>query len=162
LNDEELFRTGEFPRADGDITKSYTFNRNLFSNGANKIEIRPALGTSDWGVKDVIVSLLPSIPLTLNVTDTNFYGYSETPTRFTGARFKFDLANLDDELQFDVTGWDIDRPDETQVFLNGVSIGYLTQGPAQIPSSYSSAHPIALGNYSKTKNGRLQISQSGK
>jgi len=118
-----------------EATKSLIINRNLFRSGSNVLKIEPLSRFYKWGVKDISVKLLPAIPLTVGTKDTNQYGYSETPTRYTGARFKFELADRNFDHKVTLTGWDIDGADETEVFLNGNSLGFLTVGA--LSSSYS-------------------------
>jgi hypothetical protein len=105
--------------------KNLIINRNLFQDGNNTIRIEPLDASFKWGLKDISVKLIPAIPLTIGTQDTNQYGYLETPTRYTGLRFTFNLLDRELDRKLTLTGWDIDQADETEVFLNGSSLGYL-------------------------------------
>ncbi len=108
-----------------EVTSTFIINRNRFASGVNTIRIEPDNSSSTWGLKDIGIKLIPAIPITVGVRDTNRYGYSEPPNRFTGARFTFDLTNLDNDHKVVMTGWDIDTPTETEAFLNGTSLGFI-------------------------------------
>jgi len=80
--------------------------------------------------KDISVKLLPAIPLTIGVVDTSQYGYLEDPiTHYTGARFNFDLDSRDIPVKFKISGWDIDRTNEIQIFINGAFLGNMSVTP---------------------------------
>ncbi|MBL4674110.1 MAG: hypothetical protein JKX81_17755 [Arenicella sp.] len=127
-----------------ETTKSYVINRNLFGSPQfrNRIELAPFFLDSIWGIKDVSIKFLPTIRLTVGAMDTNQYGYLETPSRYTGARFKFDLPARDKDYKLTMTGWDIDRSDETEVLFNGTSIGFLRAGSSN--NSYSTKNTFTL------------------
>ncbi|MFQ3246051.1 MAG: hypothetical protein ACI9SP_002702 [Arenicella sp.] len=127
VNGQEVLTTESFVNG-GEAVKRYVINRKNFSEGENTISIEPLAGIIQWGVKDIKVNLLPTIALQVGSRDNTLYGYSQAPTRFTGARFKFELPSLNEDYDVTLKGWDIDTPDETQIFLNGESIGFVTQG----------------------------------
>jgi len=69
-----------------------------------------------------------TVPLTLNVTDSNEYGNDYgTDQHLVGLLATF--TGTSDELSFHLTGYDIDYVDELSVSLNGNLLGYLTVGP---------------------------------
>lgn len=105
---------------------SMILNRNLFRDGNNTIEIRPF--SNNWGLRNIKADFHPVVNLTVGQTDTNEYGYSHTPARLTGARFIFDVPSIQSDYILSASGWDMDRADENEVFINGTSLGYLNQG----------------------------------
>ena len=96
---------------------------------------------SIWGVREISADLLPEIPLSIGTIDENRYGYSESPTRFTGARFSFEVDSSPSDHILELTGWDITRDDETRVLLNDSPIGFLTRG---LPSAYNDPDKFLL------------------
>lgn len=127
INNQEVESTGYF-RGERELT--YVINRNAFDDGVNTIELKPLSTTSTrlWGVTDISAELTPVVNLTIGVTDSATYGYLQTPPRYTGLRSSFTLTSVSNDLAFSVDGWDIDTTDETQIFLNGKSYGFLTKG----------------------------------
>jgi len=105
---------------------SFVLNRNLFREGNNTIEIRPF--SNNWGLRNIKADFHPVVNLTVGQTNTNEYGYSHTPARFTGLRAVFDLPVVQGDYILSATGWDMDRADENEVFINGTSLGFLNQG----------------------------------
>lgn len=113
--------------------RAYEFilNRNFFTTGTNTVVFEPRNTTGDkpWGIRNVSFDYIEPIAISLGQLDSETYGYNENPTRFTGLRVNFVLSDLDASYALDVTGWDIDQSNESQVFLNGASIGFLTAAP---------------------------------
>ena len=107
-------------------------NRNHFTQGNNSIQIRRYYPSS-WGLTNILAKFNPVIPITIGQKDTTLYGYSQTPARYTGLRISFNLASVvKDNYAFEAKGWDIDEANETQVFLNNKSIGYLSTSPSSM------------------------------
>ena len=106
----------------------YTLERQYFSSGNNTIRIEPIHSTRLWGLSNIAAKFTPVVELTLGQTDTNQYGSEEDPERPSGLRASFELDNTDYNVLFEVTGWDIDFPDEVTVYINGIDYGYLSLG----------------------------------
>ena len=111
---------------------SMVLNRNSFREGENTIRISTSF--QNWGLKNIKADFHPVVSLNVGQTDTNEYGYSQVPERFTGLRTAFNLSDIQGDYILGATGWDMDRADENEVFLNGESLGFLNQGPS---SAYS-------------------------
>lgn len=111
-----------------ETTLKIVIDRNRFSsnpNTTNTVKIEPIKSDSSWGVKNIRASFNPTIELQLGTVDTNVYGYLQEPNRFTGARFSVNITNSSVDHKLKMTGWDIDIPTETRVFVNGYLIGNL-------------------------------------
>lgn len=142
INGQRVERFDRFP-FDSPSARSFIINRNLFNNtGDNTVVLRPNRANANWGIEGVSMNFLPVVPLTIGVTDTNIYGYQQNPTRFTGLRASFDVPEIQNDYILSVTGWDMDLADENEVFLNGTSLGHLTQGAGS--SQYSPRDNIIL------------------
>ena len=107
----------------------FMINRNMLRNGSNSITITPNRTSAPWGLSEVSAEFNPVVPLTINQVDDNEYGYQKTPPRYTGMRASFNLSSVSQDYLLSVTGWDIDLPSENEVFLNGTSLGFLSEGP---------------------------------
>jgi len=105
-------------------------NRNQLRSGNNTITIEPTSTRYVWGIKNISTEYTPVVPLTIGTANNNTYGYDRSPRRLTGMRASFDLAKVTNDLALSVTGWDIDRDDETAVYLNGKRTGFLKKGPS--------------------------------
>lgn len=105
-----------------------TLPRNVFSSGANTIRIQPIHSTRLWGISNIKAEFTPVVELTLNQLDTTKYGSEEDPPRPTGMRATFELDNVDNDVMFAITGWDMDFPEEVAIYLNGIAYGHLKQG----------------------------------
>ena len=128
LNGNELLVTEIL--SDSERTSSFIVNRNLLISGTNTITLSPiTLGGAAWGVTEITTSYIKAVDIALATPDSQQYGYLEEPTRFTGLRLNFKAATIFENYTLQVTGWDIDSADETQVFLNGLSLGFLSIGP---------------------------------
>jgi len=118
---------------------SLVLNRNFFSDGENTVQIRA--GRENWGLRNITADFHPVIESTVGETDSNEYGYSQTPARLTGARAVFELPVVNGDYILSASGWDMDRADENEVFLNGTSLGFLNQGPS---SAYATRNNFIL------------------
>lgn len=111
--------------------KTFTFviNRNDLSQaGDNTISLTPLNDRDNWGLDNISISYLPIVPLNLGQIDRRLFGYEQNPTRFTGLRMSFNLSTseLRDQYELTVQGFDIDLPDESSVFINGIFLGNLS------------------------------------
>jgi len=131
-----LNRGSHFERLDGfsqvESTQSVVIHRREFSqNFRNFINIRPIGVSRDWGINRVQYSLTPAIELTLGQTDTKEYGYSDPEiARLSGLRATFQVDSADSlkkGVALSMTAWDIDRADETALFVNDQFVANLTQ-----------------------------------
>lgn len=115
-----------------ELQKTFIVNRKYLNNSDdNEIVLRPNRSDLNWGIRDISIEFLPIIPLQVGTKNTEEYGYSHTPTRYTGLRATFDLPEIiADEYTLSATGWDIDLDNETEVFVNGHFLGHLTHAPA--------------------------------
>jgi len=143
LNGRRLqFTPGSF----GDSTprqRTIIINRNLLNEGANQLSLVPS-SNAEWGLTDISVRFLPSVPLTVGETNTTRFGYEENPSRFTGLRANFEISgSANSDFILSATGYDIDRIDETAVFVNGNFIGNLNVGPS---SAFSTPNRFTLGS----------------
>ena len=125
INNIQRVSTGTF--VNGKSFK-YTFKKTYFSSGNNTIRFQPISGTKPWGISNIKAEFTPVVELTLNQLDTNQYGSEEDPPRPTGMRATFELDNVDNDVMFAVTGWDMDFPEEVAIYLNGTAYGHLKQG----------------------------------
>jgi len=107
----------------------------LVATGQNTIEFHQRTPGWKWGVTELAVLSVPPpgappvLALTVDVVDIGSYGHEfGTDEHETGlaALFVTDGAST---LHLQVTGYDIDYDDEISVWLNGTSIGFLTEGP---------------------------------
>ena len=141
VNGDRLESTGIYA-SERDFT--YVINRHYFDEGENIVSLRPILDSPSrlWGLSNISVELNPIVELTIGETDTARYGYSETPERPTGLRMSFPLTLVTTDMMLSVTGWDIDTENEIEVFLNGISQGFLTVG--EFNSTYSEPDSFLL------------------
>jgi len=139
INNTLVQNTGSFR---GDKSFEYVISRNQFSQGSNTISIRPRSSNVPWGISNINAEFTPAVRLIIGQTDQQEYGYLQDPSRFTGLRTYFDIGNTQSDYIFTATGWDIDTPDENQVFLNDSSLGFLTQGEGS--SQYSPPNTFLL------------------
>lgn len=131
VNNTQVLKTEAFLN-NTDETKKYVINRDYFSAETNIIKIEPTVSSAKWGLKNINIRLLPVIPLELGLLNEGEYGSFGDPTRFTGARFSFehDFATpnqFGQNLALSMRGYDIDSDDETEVFLNNTSLGFLSK-----------------------------------
>jgi hypothetical protein len=126
LNGNELLVTETV--SNSERTSSFIVNRNLLDSGANTITLA-AINANSWGVTEVTTSYIEAVGIALATLDSAQYGYLAEPSRFTGLRLDFKVATIFENYTLQVTGWDIDSADETQVFLNGLPLGFLSVGP---------------------------------
>jgi len=126
LNGNELLFTKTV--SNSERTSSFIINRNLLDSDTNTITLTAINGNS-WGVTEVTTSYIEAVGIALATLDSTQYGYLEEPSRFTGLRLDFKVATIFENYTLQVTGWDIDSADETQVFLNGLPLGFLSVGP---------------------------------
>jgi len=160
-------RNGTFVRVNGtqilatelfhsDEERSYEVivNRNRLRNGRNTISFRPINTTNAiWGIRGISIEYINPINLTVGANNTSVYGYSQTPSRYTGMRANFSVSPVQNDYLLSVQGWDIDRSDETQVFINGVSLGHLATSSND---TYNFGSTFVLPR-SVLKSGRNQI-----
>ena len=97
--------------------------------GENTIEFRQKTPGYIWGVKNLLLDdFVPDVTLTPGVVDTGDYGWlygsGEHSTLLTVG-----FENNGVDVEFSVTGYDIDKDDEIAVFLNGNLLDYLSTGP---------------------------------
>lgn len=112
----------------GEMQHTITINRYDLNEGSNILSIEPSYQSRSWGVKDISVEFTSIVPLSLGVTATTDYGSEEADERPTGMRASFELDSLENDVTFDVTGWDISDSTEVAVFLNGKEYGHLSYG----------------------------------
>lgn len=136
-NNTRVFSTNQF---NGERDFSFVIPRGRFNRlgDGNMVSLKPIFSTAQspsrlWGLTNVSVTLTPIVELAVGQNDAATYGYSEDPERPSGMRVSFPLQNVTSDMEFTLTGWDIDRTDETEVFLNGKSQGFLNVTPS---SSY--------------------------
>ena len=106
------------------------FCGSLLKVGANLIEFRRINNNDTWGVSDIVLEFEDrgSINLTIGTKDTSGYGYGFGSNRHRSQlTANFAKPNNDNDLKFSVTGWDIDRSDETRVYLNELLLGFLSK-----------------------------------
>jgi len=129
VNGVELFTTESFFGA-GPRNFDFVINRNDLNSGTNTIVFTPinSGGGSVWGIREINSAYVEAIELTSS-TDTNEYGFEQIPPRFTGLRANFTIDSVANDFILDVTGKDIDLANETRVFLNGRSLGFLSTSP---------------------------------
>lgn len=127
LNGDELLVTEEF--SGDERAFSFIANRNSLIAGTNTITFTPLTPGGTWGVREVTTSYIEAVDIAVGTQGSQQYGYLETPSRFTGLRLDFKAATIFENYTLSVRGWDIDSADETQVYLNGLSLGFLSAGP---------------------------------
>jgi len=129
VNGAQVLQTPSFSGS-GERSYEYIVNRNMLNGGSNTIEFRPGVinANSVWGVRGISIEYINPVTLGIGSTNATRYGYNQTPTRYTGARANFSLGSVQNDYSFSVRGWGIDRADETRVFINGVSLGFLSVG----------------------------------
>ena len=124
------------PQGDGNSAvyrpHSFILNRNWFTSGANKIVIRdkkgPRQGASVWLERTRNVRMEYNAPLNMKFGQTinKLHGHSfGTKIHQTGLRVTFSGSQSD--VDFSVTGFDIDTDTEVAVFLNHRRVGYLSR-----------------------------------
>jgi hypothetical protein len=130
------------PSITGDTERSYEFivNRNRLIGGSNTFEFRPSNtgANSVWGIRGVSIEYIDPVTLAIDSNNATRYGYNQAPNRYTGLRANFTLGAVENDYVFTAQGWGIDRADETQVFINGVPLGFLNAGSSSGLSSIQS------------------------
>jgi hypothetical protein len=130
------------PSITGDTERSYEFivNRNRLIGGSNTFEFRPSNtgANSVWGIRGVSIEYIDPVTLAIDSNNATRYGYNQAPNRYTGLRANFTLGTVENDYVFTAQGWGIDRADETQVFINGVPLGFLNAGSSSGLSSIQS------------------------
>jgi hypothetical protein len=136
--------------------ESFVINRNIFNeNGNNIIRIESLNTNNPWEIRNIQMSFLPSVPLTVGTVNNSLYGYQQNPTRFTGLRATFDLpAGEIERYTLSATGFDIDLANETEVFVNGNFLGNLNVGAGS--SQFSTPNQFLLSS-TILKNGKNYI-----
>lgn len=130
-------------------------NRNSLNAAGNTILFRPK-ETDDadkWGIRGISIEYIEPISLNLGATNSNEYGYSSSTTRYTGLRANFSVPAVENDYRLSLIGWDIDAADETEIFINGHSLGFLAEGNS---SAYNSGDTFVLSK-SRLKQGNNQI-----
>ncbi len=127
LNGAVIGEVGEFNN-NQEILKSFVIDRDLLTSADNRVRIEPLSTDLKWGIKDLKATVMPKIPLTLGVLDQNQYGFSESPLRrYTSAKFTIGIPVVETDLVLTMTGYDQDIANETEIFINGNSMGFLKQ-----------------------------------
>lgn len=125
LNGTVIGTVGDFSR-NLETLKSFVIDRDLLASSNNRVRIEPLSSTLKWGIKDLKATVMPKIPLKFGIIDTNQYGFSEEPLpRYTSAKFVFDVPVVEVDLKLTMTGYDQDFDNETEILINGKSIGFL-------------------------------------
>ncbi len=97
--------------------------------GKNLIEFRKSNNNEAWGVRNIVLEFVDrgSINLTVGTRNTGSYGYGFGSNRHRSQLVaNFTNPNNGNDLTFSVTGWDIDRADETRIYLNDRILGFLS------------------------------------
>lgn len=132
LTADSIALVGTTPSRESNSSTRYqiVIPRAFVNEGLNRFFVAPVDPNQEWGVSDVVISYLPDIELTVNETDTNIYGDQFAPTRLSGARTVFELANnqKNSDVTISMQGFDIDVANETAVFFNGTFLGHLNVG----------------------------------
>lgn len=109
---------------------SFTLNRNWLRSGNNSIEIKKSrLNRSSMTMRVTKVRMEYNEPIAMRFGDSigSLYGHRVGSKRhLTGLRVAFSGGQSD--VDFSVTGFDIDTNTEVAVFLNNTRVGYLTAG----------------------------------
>lgn len=127
VNGTQRISTGYYSTGD-ERSYEYIIKRNYLKQGENTFLFRPLYTSTGkpWGIRNISIEYIEPVELTVGSQDNALYGYNQTPSRFAGLRANFSLSNTAYDYRLSVTGWDIDRADETEVFINGSSLGYLS------------------------------------
>ena len=135
LNGQEVYRSEEFFGSD-ERSFEFILSRNELSDGSNTLTFLPRRTGSSmvWGIRNISVEYIEPITLSLDQTDRQRYGYLETPTRLTGLRTNLAITDIEKDYLLSVTGWGIDLEDESEVFLNGNSLGNLRNSQGLVTS----------------------------
>ncbi len=122
----------------------FILNRNFFNTGNNEVTFRAANRQENriWGIRNIDIAYIEPITLQVGVQDNDSYGFNRFPSRFTSLRANFELSAVESDLGLDVLGFDMDRSDETQLFLNGQSIGFLTANSNRFNSGDTFILPV--------------------
>ena len=129
VNGREIAEFKGFP-VNSEADAQFVINRKHLNVGVNQIEIRPLNAGSSWGVKNIRASYLPIVPLQVEVTNTNTYGFNGNPRYLSGMRMSFNLNEVPAfGVDVSMEGWDIDVTDETSIFVNGSFVGRLSTTP---------------------------------
>jgi len=102
--------------------------------GSNEVLFVQKVPGWTWGVTDLLLSEGITVPeagdaaLTLGVLETGRYGH-RWGSNANKRQFLATFEATGTDLQLDVTGYDIDWPDEILVYLNGTHLGNLSKGP---------------------------------
>ena len=111
-------------------TQTIEFCGSRLKVGKNLIEFRKQQNLSPWGVKNIVLEFLDrgSINLTVGRRNSGSYGYGFGSNQHRSQLVaSFTKPNNNKDLIFTVTGWDIDRADETRVYLNDKLLGFLSK-----------------------------------
>jgi quercetin dioxygenase-like cupin family protein len=97
--------------------------------GTNIIVFRQKTPGYKWGITNLLLDQLqPDVTLAPGVLDPGAYGWNYGSSEHK-AFFIAAFQNTGVDSQLSVTGYDIDKPDELAVYLNGELLGYLSTGP---------------------------------
>jgi len=142
INGQRLFVT-EYFSGRGERNYDFIINRKHLKAGRNTFEFRPRdSGTNAiWGIRGISIEYIAPISLNVGSTKSGTFGYNQSPKRYTGLRANFNLPQVANDYSFSVSGWDIDVSNETQVFINGRSLGYLNK---TANNAYGSANTFLL------------------
>ncbi|MGH1540687.1 MAG: S8 family peptidase [Arenicella sp.] len=129
---------------------SFMLNRNWLQSGSNEIQIKPRKWSQiAWRVSRIRMDYNSPVPMVIGSSDTKLYGHRVgTRKHLTGMRVEF--ASVKSDVEFSVTGFDIDWNTEIAVFLNRRRIGYLTRGSS---SQYNSGDTFLLEEESFVDSG---------
>jgi len=108
---------------------AFMLNRNWLINGDNTILMKRSKPTDAFHISITKIRMEYNDPIQIKEgqTITKLYGHRiGTKRHLTGLRVEF--ASPSSDINFSVTGYDIDSATEVAVFLNQQRIGYLKQG----------------------------------
>jgi len=119
--------TTPYVASNGEQSYELIISRNDLRAGNNTIVFRPRDNSTNalWGIRGISVEYIEPVGLSVGIINRTLYGSNQSPTRFTGLRSNFYLPSVTNDHSLQVRGWDIDSANEVQVFLNGVSMGFL-------------------------------------
>ncbi len=143
LNGDSL---GLLPAGQNEALAAYSFDISAehLNTAENVLTIKHAVDpTWGWGVTDLLlVEADPGSPdrdinLELGVLDTGSYGNSFEGQTDQDGMIDATFQNSDSDLRLDFRGFDVDLPDEVELFLNGASLGFLSAGGNESLVDYS-------------------------